>query len=514
MARWPVALACLILGGIAGVFVSSNLQGQAPSSTVFPKELTSYREVVKRVLPAVVSVESRPKTVAKVKQQKAPQRRPPNNDMPGLPEEFRRFFEGQEGFDSQMPDVPQHSFGSGFIVDPKGIILTNFHVVAGTDRVEIQLKDGRKFLSTDIKGDRKNDLAIVRINTKEPLPYLELGDSDAMEIGDRVLAVGAPFGLRGTVTAGIVSSKGRSSRDLELTRDRAVYEDYLQTDAAINPGNSGGPLVNLEGKVIGINTAIKSRSGGFQGVGLAITSSLAKEIVDKLVREGAVRRGYLGVSVQELDPDVAARMGVKAGTGVRVAQVMKGTPAAKAGIQEDDVILSVDGKPIHDGRELQHLVARLPLSKPTDVQISRDGSNRTVPVTIEEQPEAYGTDRELAGPSQPTPKAEKEEISVEKIGIEVADSTTEAAARFGFKEAPQGVLITDVQQGSVAFEAGLRRGFVIEKIDNKAVTKAESARTMLEKASLQKGILLKIRVPPALGGGTALRMLKAETVSQ
>src|SRR5205807_2344271 len=215
--------------------------------------------------------------------------------------------------------VPQQSFGSGFIIDPKGVVLTNFHVVDGADRVEISLKDGRKFFSKEIKGDRKNDLAIVRFTPGSPLPYLQLGDSDAMEIGDRVLAVGAPFGLAGSVTAGIVSAKGRDG----LSPERAVYEDYLQTDAAINPGNSGGPLVNMEGKVIGINTAIRTRTGGFQGVGLAITSNVAKNIVDQLTRDGVVHRGYLGIKFEPLDPAVAEELSLKDQYGVLVREVVK-----------------------------------------------------------------------------------------------------------------------------------------------------------------------------------------------
>src|SRR5205807_2989303 len=190
-----------------------------------------------------------------------------------------------------------------------GVVLTNYHVVAGADRVEVQLADGRKFLSRDIKGDRKNDLALVRLETKSPLPSLELGDSDAMEIGDRVLAVGAPFGLTGTVTAGIVSAKGRHNLQMNM------YEDFLQTDAAINPGNSGGPLVNLQGQVIGINAAIKSRTGGFQGIGLAVASNLAKNIMDKLLKDGVVHRGYLGVQIQDLTPAVAERLGLKGKSG-------------------------------------------------------------------------------------------------------------------------------------------------------------------------------------------------------
>src|SRR5262249_25700646 len=210
-------------------------------------------------------------------------------------------------------------------------------VAAGADEGRIELRDGRKFFSKDIKSDPKTDLAIVRIETKEPLPYLTFGDSAAMEIGDRVLAVGAPFGLMGSVTHGIVSAKGRSGLNVNM------YEDFLQTDAAINPGNSGGPLINLEGKVVGINAAIKSRTGGFQGVGLAIASNLAKTVVPALLKDGVVRRPYLGMQTQDLAPEVFARLGLKEG-GVVVSEVFPGTPSSKAGLQPGDLLTHFGGK--------------------------------------------------------------------------------------------------------------------------------------------------------------------------
>ena len=284
MKRWSVAFVCLTAGALAGTYIAAPyLHGQNPAPNVppIPKELTSYRGIVERVLPAVVSIEARSKAT-KVRQS-LPKRniRPDGRPLPEefrrqIPEEFRRYFDekGQPFDDTPEGPSPKLGFGSGFIVDPKGVILTNNHVVDGADQVTVELQDGRKFTSKDIKTDRKTDLAIVRIEiaTASRCPFLELGDSEQMEIGDRVLAVGAPFGLTGSVTHGIISAKGRNGLNMNM------YEDFLQTDAAINPGNSGGPLVNLEGKVVGINSAIKSRSGGFQGVGLAIASNLAKNV--------------------------------------------------------------------------------------------------------------------------------------------------------------------------------------------------------------------------------------------
>ena len=288
-ARWLLACVCLTLAVAVGSFVAGPLlrgQNTAKPAAVAIKELYSYRDIVKKMLPAVVSIESKVKPANPVRMQR---RRP---DLDQIPEEFRQFFGGAEQF--EMPQRPQVGFGSGFLVDSKGVVLTNYHVVAGADQVEITLADGRKFTSKDIKADQKSDLAIVRIESKTALPHLELGDSDQMEIGDRVLAVGAPFGLTGSVTHGIISAKGRNGLSMNM------YEDFLQTDAPINPGNSGGPLVNLEGKVVGINSAIKTQSGGFQGVGLAIASNLAKNVKDQLLKDGVVRRGYLGVQIKDL----------------------------------------------------------------------------------------------------------------------------------------------------------------------------------------------------------------------
>jgi serine protease Do len=508
MKRWPVALVLLLIGGLAGgLLTSAGLHGQAPASLDVPKELTSYRDIVKRVLPAVVTVETRPTQTA-TKEKTTPRRRPRAEMFPGLPDEFRRFFPDMDEFEGPEEALPQHSFGSGFVIDPKGIVLTNFHVVNGASRVKITLTDGREFTSTDIKGDQKNDLAIVRIKPTTPLPYLEMGDSEQMEIGDRVLAVGAPFELSGTVTQGIISAKGRSG----LSASRSVYEDYLQTDAAINPGNSGGPLVNLAGQVVGINTAIKSRSGGFQGIGLAISSNVAKNIVDQLIREGVVHRGYLGIAVRPITEDVAEQLGLKGQHGIEVTKVYEGSPADKAGIKELDIITQVGGKSIRDARELQHLVGSLPLHKPVDVTLVRDGKTRIVPVTIEDMPKDYGlVSRSTEG--RATPRGESENVTVDKIGVDLADLTPEMAERLGYKDGTEGVVVAQVQQGSVASEAGLVRGMRIVKVGKKAVTSAADARSAVNKGSLEKGILLQVQYPPSfpsIGGSSAYIVLKGE----
>jgi serine protease Do len=506
-ARLPAALVLLTVGGLSGALITNHaLRGQAPKEAIFPREMSSYRDVVKRVLPAVVSVEAWPKAVAK--NQPSSQRRRGNfGNVPGIPEEFRRFFEDQDGsqFETPQQQSPHHAFGSGFVIDPKGVILTNYHVVNGAGRVEVQMKDGQTFSSTDIKGDPKNDLAIIRVKPTTPLPYLEMGDSDAMEIGDRVLAVGAPFGLTGSVTSGIVSAKGRSG----LSGQRTVYEDYLQTDAAINPGNSGGPLVNLEGRVIGINTAIKTESGGFQGVGLAIASNVAKNIVDQLVHNGVVHRGYLGVQVGPLSEEVAAQMGLKLNGGVVVSQVMPGTPAAKAGLQDGDIITALDGKPVKDSRELQHIVGGTPIHRPVELAIIRDEKPRTLHVTIEEQPKDFAVASRTGEPREPV-QNDQEEVTVNNVGLTLAELTPETAKSFGYDEDFQGVVITDVQQGSIAADARLQRGMVIAQINKKPVKSAAAAQKMFQQASLTKGVLLQVKFAQGRGVNTTYIVLKGE----
>ena len=368
--RSIVAAGFLAIGALGGFFINERLSLHAqpvvaPIVTAIPRELTSYRDIVKTVVPAVVSIEAK-----------------------GKPKRPATTFRGDR-FEEILPtqQAPKSDvalgFGSGVVVDAKGVIVTNFHVVDGADSLQVHLPDGRKFTTTDWRVDRKTDLAIVRVQTDKPLPVLEFGDSDGMEVGDRVLAVGAPFGLTGSVTHGIISAKSRS---LRLNQ----YEDFLQTDAAINPGNSGGPLVSLDGKVIGINSAIKSRSGGFQGVGMAISSNLAKTIMNQLLKDGAVKRGYLGVQIRDIDDDLAAKLGVKIASGVMVTRVFADSPAAKGGLKLGDIVRSINTKVVRDGLDLQKVVAGLPLNRPVDMAVTRDGGDLKMKLTIEEQPEQFG----------------------------------------------------------------------------------------------------------------------------
>src|SRR5262245_25456504 len=471
MKRWSLPVAALVLGGLLGAFFTGTwLQGQVPAPPPVPKELASYREVVKRVLPAVVSIEARTKSGNKRRGEE------------GAPDESRRFF---DEYRQQPPGDGNLGFGSGFIVDPRGVVLTNYHVIEGADSVDVTLQDGRKFTSRDFKFDTKTDLAIVRLDAKGDLPFLELGDSDEMEVGDRVLAVGAPFGLIGSVTSGIVSAKGRS---LHMN----IFEDFVQTDAAINPGNSGGPLVNLEGKVIGVNSAIKSRSGGFQGVGLAISSRLVRSIMDQLLKDGTVRRGYLGVQVKDLtDPELAKRLGVGNEGGVVVTQVHESSPAAKSGLQEGDVITHLAGKPVRGGKEMQMTVTMLPPGKPVTVTVVRDAQARVLEVMIEEPPGDPGS----RGAASPVPPSAKGTINLGHAGVEVADLTPELAESLGYSPKLTGAVVVSVDKDGPAARAGLKRGLLITKVDKQVIRSAATLRDALDAAALDKGVLLQVRFP-------------------
>jgi serine protease Do len=456
MKRAPLVVISLVLGAFASISYNGAVLHGRDDAIAIPRELTSYRDIVKKVLPAVVSIEAKSRAARSKRRA---------DSAEAAPEEST-------------------NFGSGVLVDPKGVVVTNYHVVEDAEQVEVQLYDGRKFLSRDIKGDAKTDLAVVRLESKAPLPFLALGDSDAMEIGDRVLAVGAPFRLLGTVTAGIVSAKGRN---LNLHR----YEDFLQTDAAINPGNSGGPLINLEGKVIGINAAIKTRSGGFQGVGMAIASNLVRSVTAQLLKDGTVHRGYLGLQMQDLDnEELVSRLGLKEAKGVLVTRLVDGAPADKGGVREGDVIVAVGGKPVRDIRQLQSVVAAQPPGKPIGVALIRDGKPLAVQVTVAEQPGDLGPVRVPAPRMSDLPS---DGLEADKIGVEATDLTPELARSLGLREGTKGALLVRVERNGLAAEAGLRRGMVITKVDQKPVSSAKALKELIDAGSVERGLLLLVQ---------------------
>jgi len=473
---------CLTLAVVSGYCGHAWIQGQGPGQAL-PRELTSYRDVVKRVLPAVVSIEA----VTERGSGTGVRKRPEDMQLPAPP---RFDFPGPgEG------DPPNRvGFGSGFFIDPKGVLVTNNHVVEGADSVLVRLKDGRTFRSNNIFRDPKTDLAVVRLEAKDAVfPALTFGDSESMEIGDRVLAVGAPFGLTGTVTHGIISSVGRSMR-------LNMYEDFLQTDAAINPGNSGGPLVNLEGKVIGVNSAIKSRSGGFQGIGLAISSNLAKSIVEALLKDGVVRRGYLGIGIRDLDAERATALGRKESGGVEITWLYADAPGEKAGLKVGDLILGLGGKPVRDGRDLQRVTTSLPLGKPVEVEILREGKRLRLPVTIEEQPQNFGVTR------PGTIDLERGAILIESCGLALNELTPEIIAALNFPETARGGLIVRMKRLGLAANAGLQPGMLIVSVDGKRVNSARAAAAALKAGSVERGIVVEAQAAQGLVRSFTLRL--------
>jgi serine protease Do len=499
MRTWKAASVFVVVGALLG-FVGAELvplstaiapqDRAAIQAPVMPRELTSYRDVVKKVLPAVVSIQVTSRSANRVSRRPADDFDPfggsplPDSDLRRQFEEFRRR--------QQEENLPRGQFGSGVIVDPKGIVVTNNHVVAGAEQVEVILKDGRRLVSKAVFTDPKTDVAIVKLNSAIPLPYIEFADSDAMEIGDRVLAVGAPFGLAGSVTHGIISGKGRPLGGTLL------YEDFLQTDAPINPGNSGGPLINLEGKIIGINTAIRTQNGGFQGVGMAIPSSIVQGVATQLAEHGTVRRGYLGIQMSELDQGLAERLGISGQKGLVVGRIYNDTPAAKAGLKEGDVIVAVDGKPLESSRALQLLVERAAIGKPIALTIYREGKRENLKVTVEQQPDTYGLAQTEAPPSrQPRRPTNEEAITLDRIGIEVTDLTAEIAEQLGYRDG-KGVVITRVEAGSLGQFVGLRRGMLIAQAEKKPVESAAQLKELLSKSSLEQGILLLVRAPQGI----------------
>jgi serine protease Do len=449
----------------------------------------SFRDAASKVLPSVVMITNVPEFAQTSGNRKLP---PGDNseEMPfgfkGTPfgdlfnnPDMRHLFEDFQ----RLPQMPRRGMsvaGSGVIVDASGVILTNNHVVEGGGHVMVRLHDGREFKAVDIKTDPKSDLAILRIEGAGTLPVAELGDSGKVEVGDWVLALGEPFGLEGTVTAGIVSAKGRG---LGITG----REDFIQTDAAINPGNSGGPLVNLNGEVIGINTAISSTSGGYQGVGFAIPIDLAKWVGGQLEQYGRVRRAYLGVMLQPVTHELAEQFKVKVNTGVLISEVKPDSPAALAGLKPGDIVLQFAGKPVSSPRELQGYVEQAKLGSTEPLTILRGGNKMTVNVTCREMPSEFAQ----AGNNTESP-SNGETSRFDQLGIQVENLTPDVAKHLAVK-AEQGVVITDVRSGSPAELAGLSTGMVITEADRQPIKTTDDLRKALESRPLDKGVLLLVQ---------------------
>jgi len=479
-------LAALALGGAivaAGSALAFTEKPKAASLNIPVDEHSITREaggrnsfapVVKKVAPAVVKVV----TATRIHNTAYSGSGAP----PGMDDLMRRFF--GDDFEGRMPR--QHNFraprqeglGSGVIITKDGYILTNNHVVDGAEEVKVALQDGREFTAKVIGRDPKSDVAVVKIDAKD-LPTIPVADSDKVEVGDVVLAIGNPFGIGQTVTTGIVSATGRGGA---VGLD---YEDFIQTDAAINPGNSGGALVDSEGRLIGINTAILSRSGGNQGIGFAIPSNLARGVSESLVRDGHVTRGYLGVMIQDVNPALAREFKLKDNSGALVGDVTEKSPAEKAGLKEGDVVLEFNGKKVTDSRHLKLEVARTQPGETVPLKVLRDGATRNVEVTVKEIP---GQERLAKNDSSGGDKEDNGTLN----GVTVGDLDRQARQQFELPRNLNGVVVTDVAPDSPAAEAGLKPGDVIQEINRKPVKTAEEAIKMTEKSTDDKRTLLRV----------------------
>jgi len=459
---------------IAGLVLLVAAPAVSTAKTVSP----DFVELSKKMTPTVVNI----RTVKNVKP-KQKVRRPQTPHDKFFDDFFGQFF-------NEMPQQRQRreqSLGTGFIISAEGYVLTNNHVINGADEVMVKLSDGRE-LKGEIKGaDEKLDLALVKITDSHTLPFAELGDSDALEVGEWVMAIGNPFGLAHTVTAGIVSAKGR-------VIGSGPYDDFIQTDASINPGNSGGPLFNSVGQVIGINTAIIAGGGG--GIGFAIPINIAKTVVSQLRDSGKVTRGYLGIRFQPLNADLAKSFGLETDKGALIANVDKDTPAERAGLKAGDIILEYDGKPINEGNELPRYVALTPIDKKVKLVIFRDGSKQDVSVVVGKLKDGESESAAVTGGS-----AENE-----KIGISVQELTKELAGRFGIKDS-KGLVVTDVKQGSPAEEMGVTAGALIIEINGQRPETVDKFNTVVSKLKKGDVVRLLLRRPD---GATQYVAMKVE----
>ncbi|MEE9196644.1 MAG: DegQ family serine endoprotease [bacterium] len=429
----------------------------------------TFINVSKAKRPAVVNIS----TTQVLKQMiRRPRRRMPGGEQDPWREFFERFFEG-------TPEQrTRHSLGSGIIYDKEGYIITNNHVVERASEIKVKLHDGSEYDAKVIGTDPKTDLALIKIEADKPLPTLTLGDSDALQVGEWVIAIGNPFGLEHTVTVGVVSAKGR-------VIGTGPYDDFIQTDASINPGNSGGPLLNTSGEVVGVNTAIVAAG---QGIGFATPSNITRRVIEDLRTKGSVVRGWLGVVIQRMSPDLAKSFGLEENTGALVAEIVEDSPAQKAGIKRGDVIIKFNGAEIKTMDVLPRRVAATRPGKKATVTILRDGKKKSLKVTI-------GTLEEK--------KIAKARFAEEELGITVQEITRDLAEHFDL-ETREGVIVSDVDRSGPAWEGGIRRGDIVLEVNRQTIKTMKDYRQALKKYAGEGTVLLLVR----RGGNTLYVAIK------
>jgi serine protease Do len=461
-------VAMLLVLSCATNSFASNIDDQ--NIALLDRTAKAFAAVVKKAVPAVVFVRVE-KTVERGGAASSFQFQDPfdffNDPF------FEHFFGPHFRQRQRMPrKFHQRGQGSGFIISEDGYILINNHVVGDADLIKVKLADGREFKAKVVGADPQSDVAVIKIDATD-LPVLRLGDSDKLEVGEWVIAIGNPFGLSHTVTVGVVSAKGRSRIGIN------DYEDFIQTDAAINPGNSGGPLVNIHGEAVGMNTAIFSRSGGYMGIGFAIPINMARAIKDQLLEKGKVTRGWLGVVVQDIDEELARSFGLEKTEGVLIAEVSEGSPAEKAGLKQGDIILRVNGKKVDDPGELRNKIALTSPGAKVKMEVLRENKCKILQVTIGEQPagKAMGmAQHKILG----------------KLGLVVQDLTKDLAEQFGYQEG-QGVLVAEVEPGSPASRVSIRPGHLIEEVNRKRVHNMDEFVRALAQSKQTKRVLFRVR---------------------
>ncbi|WP_431284925.1 DegQ family serine endoprotease [Humitalea sp. 24SJ18S-53] len=476
-------LAALLLSGaiVAGPAFAQTAAPAAPEAMSSQTAPTTFAPLARRLLPAVVNIQTTQTVQAR------PGARPDAPEVPQAPpgspfeEFFRDFLErnrpgGPPARPGQPAPTPRRaqSLGSGFIIDASGIVITNNHVIDGADEINVVLQDNTTLRAELVGTDPRTDVAVLRVRPERPLPAVSFGDSDTAQVGDWVVAIGNPFGLGGSVTAGIVSARGRDIR-------QGLYDDFIQTDAAINRGNSGGPLFNLAGEVIGINTAIYSPSGGSIGIGFSIPSNLARNIAAQLRDGGRVRRGWLGVNIQQVTDEIAESLGLQGGArGALVARAQEGGPAAAGGIQNGDVVLKFNNQDVREMRNLPRIVAETPVGTVAPVVVWRNGKEETVNVTVAELP--ADVQAAATAPAQPRPQAT---VELTGLGMKVSGMTPELRERFSIRPERNGVVITEVTPGSPAAERELRPGDVIVEVQQERVTTPQELSERVERLRRQ-----------------------------
>ena len=423
----------------------------------------SFADLAEKALPAVVNVSTT--TVVSG-----------DSQSQDLDELFRQFLDRQQGGQAPKPRKAT-SLGSGFIIDGSGYIVTNNHVIENADEITVTTHDNEEFKAKLVGADEKTDLALLKVEAGKPLPFVNWGDSDKMRIGDWVLAIGNPFGLGGSVTAGIVSAR---QRDINA----GPYDDFLQTDASINRGNSGGPMFNMDGEVVGINSAIYSPSGGSVGIGFAIPSNLAKPVIDQLRQYGHPRRGWIGVRIQSVSAELAEGLHLPAAKGALIASVTPQGPAESAGIKQGDVVLKFDGKDVSEMRGLPRIVAETPVGKSVDVTVWRKGKEVALSAKVGEYPE--NEDQASAAPASTDTQSDGGDTAtsgkIDSLGVALAALDDKARAKYNLANDAEGVLVTDVDQAGPAAEKDLRPGDLIVEVDQKAVKSPSDVRDRVKSA--------------------------------